>query len=101
MAEAKRVELYFYEDGDGDQRVPNRMPAFRDGGLYDPLNDADCYSMDICDDGRKVFGIDGEVPEGRIVRVTVAVEAVEAGEYKVQAEFKPFAPVKPRRRRRS
>lgn len=103
MADKRAITLFFYEDGDGDQRVANTMPVFRDGGLRQPVDKNGNYidgvvDMDICDEGRKVFGIDREVPANQIVRVTLTLDAVEVGEYEVRAEFKPFAPAPARRR---
>ena len=56
--------------------------------------------MDLCEDGRKVFGVP-EPKRNQIVRVTMNVESVEIGGYEVKAEFKPFEKAKRKPRKKA
>lgn len=97
---AKNLELYFYRNADGDQRVSNKPPVpdreFNDDSVRD---DKTGYVMDICDDGLKVFGLKSIEKEGQIVKVRIAIEAVEVGQIEMKVEYKPLAARSPRKRK--
>jgi hypothetical protein len=91
---AKTLELYFYSDG-CDTRVTNKQPVLNGGSI----GDADeSVGMELCADGQKVFGVP-ELNEFQIVRMRLAVETMEIGEYEIAATFKEFAPAKRRTRK--
>lgn len=91
----KTIELYFYRDVVSDKEptidAHNRLTA-----------PDDAATTSVCDDGRKLFGLDpDDVPDGKVVRVRLTVEAVEEAGWEVKTVFKPFKPVRAARTRKA
>jgi hypothetical protein len=98
----KTIQLYLFKDYDGDDVVSTMMPT-PDGSGRMCRNDSDReIGTALCDAGvRQVFGLKS-LESGHVYRVSLTVNEIEQGEYKVEAKFTPFAPVghEPRKTRK-
>lgn len=93
----KTLELYFFYDDEAcDWRVSNAMPRAGDRGI---TQSDDAIGMEICDAGRKMFGLGG-LADDEVAKVTLSITSIAKGKHEVKVEFKPFVEVKAARRRR-
>ena len=96
----KKVQLFVFMDGDGDQSISNSMPVANEYGNLTVGEGANDFMMQICDDGLRVFGLKPLPDKKTIYRVDMEVGSVAVGEFEIKVDFKEFKPPVRRARKR-